>query len=124
MHCMMQHVVEFMEAHGSILPFTQQGLEKYNDLMTKDYFQPTPHHGEQSLTQILQKQNRLEHLQSTGAKRAKKHEITCSKCQQQGQNKWTCQASCAVCGETPYSSHLVTVSSSKVPRCSQENIVH
>ena len=38
MHCMMMHVSEFMTLHGAIIPFTQQGLEKYNDLMTKDYF--------------------------------------------------------------------------------------
>ena len=38
MHCMMNHVDEFMEIHGSILPFTQQVLEKYNDIMTKTIF--------------------------------------------------------------------------------------
>ena len=38
MHCMMNHIHEFMQCHGSILQFTQQGLEKYNDIMTKDYF--------------------------------------------------------------------------------------
>ena len=32
------HVGEFMELHQSILPFTQQGMEKHNDIMTKDYF--------------------------------------------------------------------------------------
>lgn len=37
MHCMMMHVSEFMQIHGALLPFTQQGLEKYNDQMTKDY---------------------------------------------------------------------------------------
>lgn len=122
MHCMMQHVSEFMQAHGSILPFTQQGLEKYNDLMTKDYFRSTSHHGEQSLVQILQKQNRLEHLQSLGAKRTKSHEITCCNCQKHGHNKLTCEAPCAICGKAPFSSHLVTVASTKVPRCSQENV--
>ena len=55
MHCMMNHVAEFMKLHGSILPFTQQGLEKYNDTMTKDYFRATSHKGEQCLIQILQK---------------------------------------------------------------------
>ena len=59
MHCMMMHVSEFMKLHGAILPFTQQGLEKYNDLMTKDYFRSTSHRGEQCLVQILQKQNRF-----------------------------------------------------------------
>ena len=26
-----------MRIHGSILPFTQQGLEKFNDVVTKQY---------------------------------------------------------------------------------------
>ena len=30
MHTMMNHVSQFMELHGSILPFIQQGMEKYN----------------------------------------------------------------------------------------------
>lgn len=122
MHCMMQHVAEFMAVHGSIIPFTQQGLEKYNDLMTKDYFRSTSHRGEQCLVQILQKQNRIEHLESIGAKRRKRHEITCSNCQQRGHNKWTCRAPCTVCGKTPFCSHLVMVGASKVASCSRENV--
>jgi hypothetical protein len=122
MHCMMQHVGEFMTAHGSILPFTQQGLEKYNDVMTKDYFRSTSHHSEASLVQIMQKQNRLEHLESLGAKRRKRHEITCSNCKQQGHNKWTCKSACSNCGETPYLAHLIKIGSSKVPKCQQENV--
>jgi len=37
-HAMANHVHEFMTMHGSILPFTQQGLEKFNDVMTKEFF--------------------------------------------------------------------------------------
>ena len=121
MHCMMMHVSEFMTLHGAIIPFTQQGLEKYNDLMTKDYFRSTSHWGEQCLKQILQKQNRVEHLENMGAKQCKRHEVTCSNCKVQGHNKWTCQASCAHCGEKPFQSHLVTVGFKKLPRCQSEN---
>ena len=71
MHCMMNHTSQFMELHGSILPFTQQGLKKYKDIMTKDYFRATSHKGEQCLIQILQKQNRMEYLEAKGVKRAK-----------------------------------------------------
>ena len=38
---MSNHVGEFMTIHGSILPFTQQGLEKFNDIVTKQYFRAT-----------------------------------------------------------------------------------
>ena len=61
-HAMANHVHEFMTMHGSILPFTQQGLEKYNDVMTKEFFRATCHRNEDALIQIIQKQNRLEHL--------------------------------------------------------------
>ena len=121
MHCMMMHVSEFMTLHGAIVQFTQQGLEKYNDLMTKDYFRSTSHRGEQCLVQILQKQNRLEYLESNGAKRAKWQTITCSNCHSQGHNKWTCKSACANCGEAPFLGHLVLVGRSKVPMCLPEN---
>ena len=65
-HAMMNHVSEFMKLHGSILAFTQQGLEKYNDVITKDYFRATSHKGKQALLQIMQKRNRLEHLRDSG----------------------------------------------------------
>ena len=36
-HAMAQHAGEFVRIHGSLLPFTQHGLEKYNDITTKDF---------------------------------------------------------------------------------------
>ena len=69
MHCMMQHVSEFMSTTGALLPLTQQGLEKYNDSMTKDYFRSTSHKGQECLRQILQKQNQMEYLEHAGAER-------------------------------------------------------
>lgn len=74
MHCMMQQMSEFMELHGSVLPFTQQGLEKYNDLTTKDFFRSTSHRSDDSLLQIMQKQNRIEHLEDLGVKQQKKQD--------------------------------------------------
>ena len=117
----MMHVSDFMTLHGAIVPFTQQGLEKY-DLMTKDnfFFRSTSHHGEQCMVQFLQKQNRLEYLESNGAKWTKRH-ITCSNCHSQGHNKWTCKSACANCGEAPFLGHLVLVGRSKVPMCLSEN---
>lgn len=44
-HALMNYVSEFMQLHGSIVQFTQHGLEKYNDIVTKDYFRRTSHHG-------------------------------------------------------------------------------
>ena len=70
-HAMMQHVGQFMTIHGSILPFTQQGLEKHNDSMTKNFFRSSCLRGEQALQQLVEKQNRIEHLNDIGAKRQK-----------------------------------------------------
>lgn len=70
-HALMNHVGEFMQIHGSILPFTQQGLEKKNDVITKSYFRFTCHQGETALRQILEKQNRIEHLESSGVKKSR-----------------------------------------------------
>lgn len=64
MHCMMMHVSQFMQIHGALLPFAQQGLENQ---MTKDYFRSS-HRG---LTQIMQRQNQMEHLECSGARQAK-----------------------------------------------------
>ena len=119
MHCMMYHVAEFMVLHGSILPFTQQGLEKYNDVITKDYFRSTSHRHEECLVQILQKRNRIEHLESLSRKRRKHHEITCSNCHQKGHNRLTCSSPCFSCGVVPFCSHLVANGQSRVPACHQ-----
>ena len=90
-HAMVNHVSEFMRVHGSILPFTQQGLEKYNDVTTKMYFRSTCHQGSKAFTQILQKQNRLEHFRDIGIKTKKCFEVTCSKCNERGHYSLTCK---------------------------------
>ena len=71
---------------GSLLAFTQHGLEKYNNTMTKDYFRSSSQRGQECL-QIMQKQNRLEHLEHSGAKR-KKFEVKCSGCGGKGHNMY------------------------------------
>ena len=119
-HTFMNHVSEFMKIHGSILPFTQQGLEKKNDIMMKTFFRSSNHRGEAALQQIIEKQNRLEHLRDMGIKRTKVFE-ECSNCNI-GHNRLTCLASCRNCGVTPYCKHLVIIESGrKVPSCEKEN---
>ena len=63
-HALMNHVGEFLKIHRSILPFTHQGLEKKNDVLTKAYFHSSNHQGEVAPRQILEKQNRIEHLET------------------------------------------------------------
>lgn len=118
-HALMNHVGQFMRIHGCILAFTQQGLEKLNDIMTKNFFRSSCHR-EEALKQLIEKQNRIEHLNDGGSKRVKKFEVECSNCSKQGHNRLTCTAPCQHCGQ-PYCCHLVDVDSRKVPVCQQEN---
>lgn len=120
-HAMMNHVSEFMTLHGSILAFTQQGLEKYNDVVTKDYFRSSNHKGEQALLQIMQKRNRLEHLHDSGVQVPKVFDITCSNCKEKGHNRLTCSKPCQNCRSVPYCAHLIIVGGHKIPSCEKEN---
>lgn len=89
-HAMVSHVPEFLQLYGTIAPFTQQGLEKLNDITTKDYFRGSNHQKEAALTQIMQKRNRIEHLMHiTDHLYGQK---TCSVCGDKGHNKRTCHS--------------------------------
>ena len=111
-----------MEIHGSLLPFSQQGLEKLNDVMTKHYFRATSHQNEKALLQLIQKQNRIEHLKDMGAQPGKHHSISCNNCSDIGHNMHSCVKPCLICGHTPLHSHLVTSENGKnISLCIQEN---
>ena len=92
MHVLVAHLPKLMKDHGNIRMFSQQGLEKLNDDITKDYFKSTNHKsGEDSLRQILFKLNRLEYLTDQECIRTK-HSHVCSKCKEVGHNSRTCPA--------------------------------
>ena len=119
-HAMANHVSEFMKLHGSVISFTQQGLEKYNDCMTKQYFRSTNHEGLEALRQIMEKRNRLDYL-SNQVKRRKCFETICSNCHKSGYKRLTCQEPCSLCQSPCYRAHLVDISGKSVPSCNQEN---
>jgi len=60
------HVVEFLSLHKSLVRFTQQELEKLNDISTKHFQRASNHKNIDSLMQMLQKQNRIEQLEDEG----------------------------------------------------------
>ena len=88
-HAFAQHVHEFLRLYGNIVIFSQQGLEKLNDLTTKHYQRATNHQGYQALKQVLEKRNRIELLEDDGYQRSKQVQ-TCSVCRQPGHNKCSC----------------------------------
>ena len=70
MHAMAQHVPEFLQLHkGNIVQFTQQGLEKLNDISTKNYQRSSNHRDHEALKQMLQKMNKIELLRDQGNER-------------------------------------------------------
>ena len=87
-HLLTCHIPQFLKKYGTIALFSQQGLEKLNDVITKDYFRGTNHRN--CLTQILLKLNCLEELSDEGYVRSKEV-YTCKSYKQQGHNIRTCK---------------------------------
>ena len=89
MHAFAMHISQFIDLHGNITMFTQQGLEKLNDLTTIHYQRSSNHRNTDALRQILEKWNRIENLEDSGYQRTKR-EQKCSNCQLTGHNKRKC----------------------------------
>ncbi|XP_033730336.1 uncharacterized protein LOC117319683 isoform X1 [Pecten maximus] len=58
-HTLRYHVSELFQLHGNLVRFSQQGLEKMNDIITESYLRATNHRGHSALKQVMEKQNRL-----------------------------------------------------------------
>ena len=88
MHIFRSHVPQFIKIYGTLSPFSQQGLEKLNDDITKDYFRSTNHHDTESLSQLMFKLNRLEELSHDSYRIKNTH--VCKLCKSTGHNSRTC----------------------------------
>jgi len=75
-HSFAMHIPEFLRLYGNISTFNQQGLEKLNDITTKQFQRST---NVQALQQILQKRNRIELLEDQRFQRVK-NEQKCNIC--------------------------------------------
>ena len=60
-HIFVTHLWEFVERHGDISLFSQQGHEKFNDISTISYFRST-NKREDYIEQLVSKRNRIELL--------------------------------------------------------------
>jgi len=89
MHVLWAHTPMFLEKFGSLAIFSQQGLEKLNDEITKAYFKSTNHRSKVALDQLMLKFNRLEALTDEQCYRTKQTH-TCSNCKHTGHNSKTC----------------------------------
>lgn len=61
MHALYAHVPEFLSLYTNTGHYTQQGVEKYNDRASKDYFRSTKHRGISELRQLFLKKNRVQY---------------------------------------------------------------
>ena len=70
-HVLVHHVCEFLELHGNVNFFNQQGLEKFNDVCTKIFFRGTNVRGMEALKQLMSKRNRIQLLEDQGFDRVR-----------------------------------------------------
>ena len=92
MHILANHAPEAIEINGKLSQFTQQGLEKLNDHVTKWYYRSTSLSHDAAMKQIIEKQSRLRQLHFSGASRCPKFQWTCKKCDKKGHSSKTCVA--------------------------------
>ena len=91
MHALCLHVPEFLALDGNIEYFTQQGMEKYNDIAFKNFFRSTNHRDVSAVKQLFIKRNRVQFLEAAGCARVKRTD-TCSNCNCTGHTIETCTA--------------------------------
>lgn len=59
-HIMRYHIIEMVKIHGNISNFTQHGLEKLNDVLTKSYFRGSNMRRKESLLQMMFRQYQIQ----------------------------------------------------------------
>jgi hypothetical protein len=62
MHIFAHHLWEFYDEADGLNFFNMQGAEKLNDLITSYYFRCSNRDSNKSLSQVLQKRNRIEYF--------------------------------------------------------------
>ena len=88
-HSFVFHVPEFIQKYGSVCKFTQQGLEKLNDVTTQHFLRSTNHRSSQAFKQVMEKWNHLEELEDRGFKRSYRYQH-CGMCKKSGHNRRSC----------------------------------
>jgi hypothetical protein len=65
-HVFCNHVHEFIQEHGNINTFNEEGLEKLNDISTLQYFRSTNKWVKEKkfILQLLLKRSRISYLES------------------------------------------------------------
>ena len=72
MYALYHHNPEFLKLYINVAHFNQQGMEKYNDITSKDYFRSSNHRGIAALKRLFLKKQRVQFLEAAGCERVKK----------------------------------------------------
>ena len=105
-----------VKLYGNLNIYNQQGMEKYNDIASKDYFRSSNHQGVSAIKQIFLKKQRVQHFESSGCQRIKQ-DHHCGNCSATGHTIKTCTANCRMCHTKTFCAHLVKVNGKWEPRC-------
>ena len=116
MHALYAHVPEFLKLYQNVAYYTQQGMEKYNDTVSKDYFRSSNHRGVSALKQLFFKKQRIQLLEAAGLDRVKES-YNCGNCSGSGHTIKTCTAKCNKCNALTFCAHLVKLDGKWKPRC-------
>ena len=71
MHSLYAHVPEFLKLYQNLAYYTQQGMEKYNNTVSKDFFRSSNHREVSAVKQLFLKKHRIQLLEATGLERVK-----------------------------------------------------
>ena len=93
MHAFSQYISEFLELYQNVSYFNQQGLEKFNDTSSKDYFRSTSHRNIEALRQMMLKKQRAQLLEAVGCQHIK-HKYKCRNCLNMGHSIKKCTSKC------------------------------
>ena len=75
MHALYAHVPEFLKLYQNLAYYTQQGMEKYNDTVWKDYLRSSNHRGVSALKQLFKKKHRIQLLEAAAVKGERKLQL-------------------------------------------------
>ena len=116
MHALHAHMPESLKLYQNLAYYTQQGMENYNDTVSKDYFRSSNHTGVSALKQLFLKKQRIQLLEAAGVERVKES-YNCGHCSTSGHTIKTCTAKCSKCDAPTFCAHLVKIDGKWKPRC-------
>ena len=88
--CMHSHnIYKFLELYQNVSYFNQQGLEKFNDTSSKDYFRSTSHRNIEALRQMMLKKQCAQLLEAMGCQHIKR-KYKCRNCLNMGHSIKKC----------------------------------